>query len=217
MIRALLILLAALVAVLAFVLDRPLLYAAAGGALIAALALVVRRVLSTSRRNDERRSRSGDREEPMENLGIMEVRPQERGKPDPGGSSQGGRGSSPAGTGEEPAAADRRASTAPGDGPSPEPAPSATGGASAEDAPGDASAEDAPGAALRRRAVLCEGPYIRRGACLPRSRARLVGRPRPERPAGRPPVSGPLSLVEWNLSCRIGSARSGLRRAAVGR
>jgi GGDEF domain-containing protein len=169
MIRALLILLAALVAVLAFVLDRPLLYAAAGGALIAALALVVRRVLSTSRRNDGRRSRSGDREEPMENLGIMEVRPQERGKPDPGGSSQGGRGSSPAGTGEEPAAADRRASSVPGDGPSPEPAPSepapsATGGAAAEDAPDDASSPPSADAPSSAKACTSDGAPASREA-----------------------------------------------------
>jgi len=78
MIRVLLVLLGVLVAVLAFVLDRPLLYAAAGVALVTALALAARRFLRKRQPQHRAGRGSDDREEPMESLGIMEVRPQAR-------------------------------------------------------------------------------------------------------------------------------------------
>lgn len=78
MIRVLLVLLGVLIAVLAFVLERPLLYAAAGVALATALALAARRLLRRRRAQQGPGRSSEEREEPMENLGIMDVRPQAR-------------------------------------------------------------------------------------------------------------------------------------------
>lgn len=97
MIRVLLFLLAILVAVLGFVLQRPWLYAAATVPLAGALALIARRLwTSYGAQQRQRRSRSGStggrrteppgggdrtstgpREESLEDFGIVDVRPQE--------------------------------------------------------------------------------------------------------------------------------------------
>ena len=89
MIRVLLVLLGVLIAVLAFVLERPLLYAAAGVALATALALAARRLLRRRRAQQGPGHSSEEREEPMENLGIMDVRPQARTGDGTGGSARG--------------------------------------------------------------------------------------------------------------------------------
>ena len=95
MIRALLVLLGVLIAVLAFVLERPLLYAAAGVALATALALAARRLLRRRWAQQGPGRSSGEREEPMENLGIMDVRPQARAGDGTGGSARGNGDDSP--------------------------------------------------------------------------------------------------------------------------
>jgi len=78
MIRVLLALLAVLIAVLAYVLGRPLLYAAAGVSLVTALALVAREWWSTASRRRRPKSGPRERDESLEDLGIMEVRPQSK-------------------------------------------------------------------------------------------------------------------------------------------
>lgn len=101
MIRALLIILAVLVAILAFILDRTWLYGAAGVPLVVAVGLFARRMWlayqAPTRPDDRRRSgrpsaRGGTRDagsrdasarepssrESLQDLGIMEVRPQQR-------------------------------------------------------------------------------------------------------------------------------------------
>jgi hypothetical protein len=77
MIRFLLVLVSLLIAVLAFALDRPWLYAAAGVPLVGALGLLGRQLWTAYRREAEGTSPPPDNP-PLEDLGIMDVRPHDR-------------------------------------------------------------------------------------------------------------------------------------------
>jgi hypothetical protein len=79
MIRILLVLVAVLVAVLAFVFDRPWLYAAAGAPLLGALGLLGRHLWAAYQQDPSTTPPPASPEDAsMEDLGIMDVRPQER-------------------------------------------------------------------------------------------------------------------------------------------
>lgn len=83
MLRVFLILLAILLAVLAFVFDRPWLYAGAGAPLLGALGMIGwqmwTRYQSHQRREPARPATDGAAEDDLEEFGIMDVRPQEEG------------------------------------------------------------------------------------------------------------------------------------------
>jgi hypothetical protein len=79
MIRILLVVVAVLVAVLAFVFERPWLYVAAGVPLLGALGLLAQQLWTLYQQDESgepRSSRSGD--ESLEDLGIVDVRPEDR-------------------------------------------------------------------------------------------------------------------------------------------
>jgi len=77
MIRILLVLAAVLIAVLAFVFHQPWLYAAAGVPLIGALGLLGRQLWGAYRREKNQQS-APPANPPLEDLGIMDVRPHDR-------------------------------------------------------------------------------------------------------------------------------------------
>jgi hypothetical protein len=77
MIRFLLVLVAVLIAVLAFALERPWLYAAAGVPLLGALGLLGEQLWSAYQRKEKSSTASSDTP-PLEDLGIMDVRPHDR-------------------------------------------------------------------------------------------------------------------------------------------
>jgi hypothetical protein len=77
MIRILLVLIAVLMAVLAFVFDRPWLYAAAGLPLLGVLGLLGRQLWGAYGRSHAEAPSGGD-DASLEELGIMDVRPQNR-------------------------------------------------------------------------------------------------------------------------------------------
>lgn len=78
MLRVLLVLIAVLVAVLAFVFDRPWLYVGAAVPLVGALGLLVNYVRNASASRGAVTDGPGQTPESMTDLGIMDVRPQER-------------------------------------------------------------------------------------------------------------------------------------------
>ena len=79
MIRALLVALVVLVAILAFVLDRPWLYAVSGASLVAALGWFVVQGWNTYRRRKRGASNaSSNREHRLQDFGIVSIRPQEK-------------------------------------------------------------------------------------------------------------------------------------------
>ena len=77
MIRILLVLVAVLIAVLAFVFNQPWLYAAAGVPLVGALGLLGRQLWGAYRRETNQQS-TPPANPPLEDLGIMDVRPHDR-------------------------------------------------------------------------------------------------------------------------------------------
>jgi len=77
MIRFLLVLVAVLIAVLALVLDQPWLYAAAGVPLLGALGLLGQQLWEAYQRREGAATAPSDTP-PLENLGIMDVRPHDR-------------------------------------------------------------------------------------------------------------------------------------------
>lgn len=79
MIRALLVALVVLVAILAFVLDRPWLYAVSGASLVAALGwFAVQGWNAYRRRKREAANASSRREHRLQDFGIVSIRPQEK-------------------------------------------------------------------------------------------------------------------------------------------
>jgi hypothetical protein len=103
MIRFLLVLVAVLIAVLALVLDRPWLYAAAGVPLLGALGLLGQQLWEAYQRREGAPTAPSDTP-PLEDLGIMDVRPHDRQGGSNGSSASGAEPSvAPAGTQSDPA------------------------------------------------------------------------------------------------------------------
>jgi hypothetical protein len=103
MIRILLVLVAVLVAVLAFVFDRPWLYAAAGVPLVGALGLLGRHLWAAYQQDASTAPAPASPEDAsLEDLGIMDVRPQKREGGDNGSSGAEGGASEPSSAAEAP-------------------------------------------------------------------------------------------------------------------
>ncbi len=96
MLRVLLVLVAVLVAVLAFVFDQPWLYAGAAVPLVGALVLLGRHFWTASQTVESQSDPADSGEDSLEDLGIMDVRPQDREGGANGTSGSGGASESPA-------------------------------------------------------------------------------------------------------------------------